>query len=389
MESESNILLNLAIIIFLSKILGAISTRFKQPPVIGMLILGVVLGPTVFHLIEPNEIINWIGKLGALFLLFEAGLETDIKRIKADSKQAMLPAIGGIILPFSLGFLISWLVSHDVTQSLVLGVIFTATSVSVSVMTLIDLNKLKGIEGRCIVNAAIIDDIVGIILLTFIFGVTSNVGGGITAMAMPLLKIAIFFVFSLAVGLYVLKPIFVNLKKIAMDNVVVSLAIAVVLLYSWFAEHNGLAAITGAYFAGIIMGQTNYRHQIQEGMSTVGKSFFVDVFFVSIGLEFNLLEIEAEPIFLISFILLAVLGKIIGSGLGARLAGMDNIRATRIGVGMIPRGEVALIVSNMAVAKNLIHTDILSATILMVIVSAVLTPFLMKFVFTKFEQKAF
>lgn len=386
---ESNILLNLAIIIFLSKILGAISSRFKQPPVIGMLILGVVLGPTVFHLIEPNEIINWIGKLGALFLLFEAGLETDIKRIKADSKQAMLPAIGGIILPFGLGFLISWLVSHDMTQSLVLGVIFTATSVSVSVMTLIDLNKLKSIEGRCIVNAAIIDDIVGIILLTFIFGITTNVGGGFSAMAMPLLKIGIFFIFSLAVGIYVFKPIFVNLKKIAMDNVVVSLAIAVVLLYSWFAEHNGLAAITGAYFAGIIMGQTNHRHQIQEGMSTVGKSFFVDVFFVSIGLEFNLLEIEAEPIFLISFILLAVLGKIIGSGLGARLTGMDNIRATRIGVGMIPRGEVALIVSNMAVAKNLIHTDILSATILMVIVSAVLTPFLLKYVFTKFEQKAF
>lgn len=386
---EDNILLNLAIIIFLSKILGAISSRFKQPPVIGMLVLGVVLGPTVFHLIEPNEIINWIGKVGALFLLFEAGLETDIKRIKADSKQAMLPAFGGIILPFGLGFLISWLVSHDIAQSLILGVIFTATSVSVSVMTLIDLNKLKSIEGRCIVNAAIIDDIVGIILLTFIFGITTNVGGGITAMAMPLLKIAIFFIFSLAVGLYVLKPIFVNLKKIAMDNVVVSLAIAVVLLYSWFAEHNGLAAITGAYFAGLIMGQTNYRHQIQEGMSTVGKSFFVDVFFVSIGLEFNLLEIEAEPLFLVGFILLAVLGKIIGSGLGARLTGMDNIRATRIGVGMIPRGEVALIVSNMAVAKNLIHTDILSATILMVIVSAVLTPFLMKFVFTKLEQKAF
>lgn len=386
---EDNILLNLAIIIFLSKILGAISSRFKQPPVIGMLVLGVVLGPTVFHLIEPNEIINWIGKVGALFLLFEAGLETDIKRIKADSKQAMLPAIGGIVLPFSLGFLISWFVSHDVAQSLILGVIFTATSVSVSVMTLIDLNKLKSIEGRCIVNAAIIDDIVGIILLTFIFGITTNVGGGMAAMAMPLLKIAIFFVFSLAVGIYVLKPIFVNLKKIAMDNVVVSLAIAVVLLYSWFAEHNGLAAITGAYFAGLIMGQTNFRHQIQEGIGTVGKSFFVDVFFVSIGLEFNLLEIEAEPIFLITFILLAVLGKIIGSGLGARLAGMDNIRASRIGVGMIPRGEVALIVSNMAVAKNLIHTDILSATILMVIVSAVLTPFLMKFVFTKFEQKAF
>ena len=140
---EDNILLHLAIIIFFSKILGAISRKFKFPPVIGMLFLGVVLGPTFLHFIEPGEVINWIAEIGVLFLLFEAGLETNLKQIKTDSKQALLPAIGGIVLPFSLGFFLIYLIDKNLVQSLIVGVIFTATSVSVSVMTLMDIGKVS------------------------------------------------------------------------------------------------------------------------------------------------------------------------------------------------------------------------------------------------------
>jgi len=259
---ENNLLLHLAIIIFFSKILGAISRKIKQPPVIGMLLLGILLGPTFLHFIEPDEVISWIAQIGVLFLLFEAGLETDIKRIKEDSKQAMLPAAGGIILPFSLGFGLAYFVTNNVSQALITGVIFTATSVSVSVMTLLDLNKLKGLEGRCIVNAAIIDDIVGILLLTFIFGLTGSGPEGST-LTVSLVKIVAFFVISFAFGLFVLQPFFLNLKKILLDNVVISLAISAVLLYSWFAEMAGLAAITGAYFAGLFLGQTQHKLAVQ------------------------------------------------------------------------------------------------------------------------------
>ena len=386
---ENHILLHLAIIIFFSKILGAFARKLKQPPVVGMLLLGIILGPTLFHFIEPDEVISWIAKVGVLFLLFEAGLETNLKRIKEDSKQALLPALGGITLPFALGFVLIYFTNHSITQALTVGVIFTATSVSVSVMTLLDLGKLKGIEGRCIVNSAIIDDIVGILLLTFIFGLTSEAGEAGTGFTISIIKILGFFIVAFLIGIFVIQPFFLNLKKILLDNVVISLAIAVVLLYSWLAEMAGLAAITGAYFAGLFLGQTQHKHAVNTGITNIGKSFFVDVFFVSIGLQFDLFEIEAEPIFLITFILLAILGKMIGSGFGARLSKFDAVRSIRIGAGMIPRGEVALIVANMAIAKGMIPTDVLSATILLVIVSALITPLMLKFSFTKLQKSSF
>ncbi|MDP8269256.1 MAG: cation:proton antiporter [Candidatus Tenebribacter davisii] len=386
---ENHILLHLAVIIFFSKILGAISRKLKQPPVVGMLLLGIILGPTILNFIEPDEVIKWIAKVGVLFLLFEAGLETNMKRIKEDSKQAILPAIGGITLPFILGFLLMYFVNHNITQALVVGVVFTATSVSVSVMTLLDLGKLKGIEGRCIVNSAIIDDIVGILLLTFVFGLTSGSSGSSTTIIISFAKIIAFFVIATLLGIFILKPFFLNLKKILLDNVVISLAIAVVLLYSWLAEMAGLAAITGAYFAGLFLGQTEYKSAVHTGIANIGKSFFVDVFFVSIGLQFDLFEIEAEPAFLLLFILFAIFGKMIGSGIGAKITKFDAVRSFRIGAGMIPRGEVALIVANMALAKGLVSTDILSATILLVIISALVTPLILKFSFTKFEKRSF
>jgi Na+:H+ antiporter len=384
-----NILLKLAIIIVLSKILGALSRKFKQPPVIGMLLLGIFLGPTVLHIIEPCDIILWIGKIGVLFLLFEAGLETDIKKIKKESGQAIMPAAGGIILPFIFGFLLSYMMNSNLIASLVLGVIFTATSVSVSVMTLIDIGKLTGLEGRCIVNSAIIDDIVGILLLTVIFGFALNTGSGSSSILIPFGKIILFFVVVIVAGMFLIKPLYQNLKKLLLENVVISLTIAVLLIYSWFAEQTGLAAITGAFFAGLFIGQTGYKHTIQEGVSIVGKSFFVDIFFIGIGLEFNLFKLEAEPLYLVIFILLAVSSKIIGSGIGARLTGFDTVKSFRIGCGMVPRGEVALIIANMALERNIIPNDILSATILMVIVSAVITPIMLKFGFTKLVKKSF
>lgn len=383
------ILLHLAIIILFSKILGAVSRKLKQPPVVGMLLLGIVLGPTVLHFIELNEIIEWIAKIGVLFLLFEAGLETNIKQIKQDSKQALLPALGGIIFPFTFGFALMHFANHSLSQALIVGVLFTATSVSVSVMTLLDLGKLKGIEGRCIVNSAIIDDIVGILLLTFVFGFITGSADTQHGFAVSMIKIIGFFILAIFVGIMILRPVFLNLKKVLLDNVVISLSISVVLLYAWLAEMAGLAAITGAYLAGLFLGQTNYKHTIHTGIANIGKSFFVDVFFVSIGLQFNLFEIEAAPLFLVIFVFLAIFGKMLGSGLGARLTKFDAVRSFRIGSGMIPRGEVALIVANMALVKGLISQEILSTTILLVIISALFTPILLKTGFTKFSKSSF
>lgn len=386
---QDNLLLKLAIIIIFSKVLGMMFKKLKQPPVIGMILLGIILGPTVLDYIEPDNIILWIAKTGVLFLLFEAGLETDLKRIKNESKQAILPALGGVIVPFMLGFLFSFIAHHSFVESLILGIIFTATSVSVSVMTLIDLGKLRGVEGRCIVNAAIIDDIIGILLLSVVFGLSTGQVVASGTMLGQLVKIILFFVLVFVSGIFLLKPIFLNLKKIFLDNVELSLAIAFVLLYSWFAEETGLAAITGAYFAGLFIGQSEYKHSIQQGISLLGKAFFIDVFFVSIGLEFNLFTLQAAPWYLISFVLLALFGKGFGSWLGARFTGFDNIRASRIGIGMLPRGEVALIIASMAVERNLISIEMMSATILMVVISAFITPIMLKTSYKRLVRSGF
>jgi Na+:H+ antiporter len=386
MQVDNN-LLTLALILFLSALIRAVSSRYKTPPVIGLLLLGVVLGPTFLNLVKFNELLHWIGEVGVLLLLFQAGLETDVKRIRHESKLAFPPAMGGVIIPMISGFALVMFMTGDIAESLIVGVIMTATSVSVSVMTLYDLGKMKSIEGRCIVNSAIIDDVIGILLVTVIFGVFSKGEPGSGSQLLPFLKIIGFFVAVLLAGRYVIPVFFNNLQKLRLDQSVTKLAIVIIFIFAWLAEYTELAAITGAYFAGLFLGQTQQHRKISSNLEVLGKALFIDVFFVGIALQYNLFSLNLHYMFLIGFILLSIFSKILGAGIGARLTGLDNIRSFRIGAGMIPRGEVALIVANMAMKKNLISADILSATIMMVIVTAVITPILLKHGFIKLQGK--
>ncbi len=392
METSDPVLITVAVLILLGAILSAVSRRLKQPPVIGLLLLGVLLGPSALQLVHSNEIITWLSKLGVLFLLFEAGIETDIQRIKEDSKKAMFPALGGVVIPFILGFSFSWYLFQNLFHALTIACIFTATSVSVSVMTLMDLGKFKGVEGRVIVNAAILDDIVGILLVTFIFGMGAtgaSAGSPLVGILISVGQIIGFFVLATVAGLYIIRPLFRNLVRLHMDHVIITIVCALIFIYAWLAEESGIAGITGAYLIGLFLGQTNYKHLIQEQVATVGKSFFVPIFFIHIGLEFNLLACGISTNVIIGFILLAMGGKILGSGLGARLAGFDWLRSSRIGIGMVPRGEVALIIASMGLQRGFIKAADMSLTVLIVIITAILTPLLLKFVFTKFSPRTF
>lgn len=388
MPVDNNLLI-IALILLIAAVIRGISTRLKIPPVIGLLLLGVVIGPSLLKLVQYNELLHWLGEVGVLILLFEAGMETDLKRLKKDSAQALPPALGGVLLPFASGTALVMLTTGNLQEALTVGVILTATSVSVSVMTLIDLNKIKGIEGRCIVNAAIIDDIIGIILITILFAVFNDSGSGAVSNLLPFLKIIGFFVIMLILGKFIIPVIFNNLKKLMLEESVIKFCFFLLFIFAWLAEYADLAAITGAYFAGLFLGQTQSRQKIVTNFRIIGKAIFVDIFFVGIGLQFNLFDLNIHYTFVIGFILIAIISKLIGSGIGIRLTGLDNIRAFRVGSGMIPRGEVALIVANMALKQNLITQDILSATILMVIVSALITPLLLKYGFTHLQGKTF
>ncbi len=390
LDYSISIIFDIAIILFIASIFRAFFSRLSLPPVIGLILLGILLGPSLFNIVSTNEVIEWIAKVGVLLLLFEAGLGTNIKQIRNDSKQAFLPAFGGVLLPLVLGTAFAHLYGYDFDHSLFIGAIFTATSVSVTVMTLLELNRLKSLEGRCIINAAIIDDVIGILIITFIFGLAVKEGSeGAGGVLVSLGKIFGFFLVSVLAGLFVIKPLFSNFKRIFPKNPVIPIVIMFLFLYAYLAELSGIAAITGAYLAGLFLGQTEYREFINEGISTISKSFFTDVFFVSIGLGHNIFSLEIDLWYVLVFVILAIAGKFLGSYAGARLTRFDGIRSMRVGIGMIPRGEVALIMALMGLSKNIVDKDTMSATIFLILASALLTPFLLKASFTRLKKETF
>jgi len=370
-------LLHLAIILILSKYVAALSIKFKMPPVLGMIIMGILLGPSVLDIVKTDIVIQWLAKLGVILLLFTAGLDTDIAQMKSQGKASLMTAAGGVLVPFALGFFTSRFFGLDVFSATLIGTVLMATSVSVTVMTLIDLKKLHSSEGTTILGAAIIDDVIGILMLTFVFGLH----GGENNILISMAKILGYFVASFIVGFFLFKPIIRFTRKLEVEAGVVAVALSLCFFFAWAAEKAGMAEITGAYIAGLFVGQTRSKRTVSEGVETLGQSFFVAIFFINIGLETQLRDISGNPGFIIFVILFAITGKILGSGAGAKIGGFSLQQSTRIGIGMVPRGEVALIISAMALTRGIFTQTEYSTTVLIVILSAILTPPLLKWAF--------
>ncbi len=370
-------LLHLAIILLLSKYVAALSLKFKMPPVLGMILVGILIGPSALDIVKTDVVIQWLSKLGVIMLLFTAGLDTDLQQMKSQGKVSLLSALGGVTIPFLLGFFTSRFFGLNNFSAVLIGTVLTATSVSVTVMTLIEMKKLHSPEGTTILGAAIIDDIIGILMLTFVFGLH---GGG-ESITFSLLKILAYFVFSFLIGFFLFKPILRFTKKLNVEEGIVTLALALCFFFAWAAEKAGIAEITGAYIAGLFIGQTRHKRTVSEGVETLGQSFFVAIFFINIGLETHLENISGNPLFIILVILFAVTGKMLGAGAGAKLGGLSLKQSARIGAGMIPRGEVALIISAIALTKGIFTQTEYSTTVLIVIISAILTPPLLKLTF--------
>jgi len=370
-------LLHLAIILILSKYVAALSIKFKMPPVLGMIITGILLGPSVLDIVKTDIVLQWLARLGVILLLFTAGLDTDIAQMKSQGKASLMTAAGGVLVPFALGFFTSRFFGLDVFSSTLIGTVLMATSVSVTVMTLIDLKKLHSSEGTTILGAAIIDDVIGILMLTFVFGLH----GGENNILISMAKILGYFVASFLVGFFLFKPIIRFTRKLEVESGVVAVALSLCFLFAWAAEKAGMAEITGAYIAGLFVGQTRSKRTVSEGVETLGQSFFVAIFFINIGLETQLRDISGNPGFIIFIILFAIAGKILGSGVGAKIGGFSLRQSTRIGVGMVPRGEVALIISAMALTRGIFTQTEYSTTVLIVILSAIITPPLLKWAF--------
>ena len=387
-------LLDIAIILASTKILGLFTKKVNMPQVVGALLAGVILGPACVGVLTETDMIQNMAELGVIVLMFCAGMETDIEELKRSGKASFVIALLGVIVPLVVGGGVAYLFinngyidTSDVTssvflQSVFIGVILTATSVSITVETLKELGKLKTKSGNAILGAAIIDDILGIIALTI---VTSLADTSVN-IAVVLFKIVLFFVFCGVVGVivyYAFKK-WCEISGKGMHRHAI-IAFVICLVMAFCAEHFfGVADITGAFFAGLIISMTQKDQFIASKFDVLSYLLLSPIFFASIGLKVELPKMGPAIIAFAAVItIVALLTKIIGCGLGAKVCGYKNYQALRIGVGMISRGEVALIVASKGAAVGLISNNIMGPIIIVVVITTIITPILLKPVFNK------
>lgn len=387
MESY-DFLLSLAVILLATKALGVLSERVHMPQVVGALVAGVLLGPSVFGFVSETDFLVKTSEIGVIMLMFLAGLDTDLAELKKTGFASFVIAVIGAVLPLIGGTICYEIFFKDLAdpmdflKALFIGVVLTATSVSITVETLREMGKLKGKVGTAVLGAAVIDDILGIIVLTVITGFADPSVKPIRVMG----NIVLFFVFIAIIGIVFYKAfqkmdiIWSNHRRLA----IVSLAFCFIL--SYIAEvFFGIADITGAYFAGIILCNIlDLREYVAKKINIMNYMFFAPVFFSSIGIKTNLEGFTSEiAAFSIVLIVIAILTKVLGCGLGAKLFKFTNHEALAVGVGMISRGEVALIVAQKGSAAGLIDTHLFPAIVLVVVVTTLVTPILLKLVMNK------
>lgn len=379
--NEKSFLKELVVIFFAVIILGHISLKMGQPSLLGQLLVGVILGPSFLNLLHPTVIIGELAQVGVLLLMFLAGMETDLTEVKGNILPSLLTAVGGVTLPLIGGAAFGILVGYEYNTSLFIGIVLVATSVSISVQTLRELNRLKSPEGSTILGAAVIDDILGLVILSIILSLTIG-GQEISIVGILIIKIIAFFIFAFIAG-YLLVPIILFIgSKILVPEGKLTFSLIILFLSSLIAEYLGLAGMVGAYFAGLMIGRNKSKFEIIEKTEILGHCFFFPIFFVSIGITANVNSISGELLFSAVIIsLIAVFSKILGSGLGAYLGGFNLRSSAGIGAGMISRGEVALIVANIGLTKGLLSIDLYTILVAVTLFTTLITPVFLKVVF--------
>lgn len=372
----------LAIILISTLLAGHMSKRIGMPAVIGQLLVGIILGPALFGVLHENSFIHTFSEIGVVLLMFIAGLESNLTLLKKYFKPSLVVAVLGVIVPvismygMSLAFGISQL------ESLFIGVIFAATSVSISVEVLRELNVLESKEGTIILGAAVVDDLLAVIILsvlTSLFGAqlaaasSTHMSLGLSLLLQALFMVAVYFSVKWIV------PFVMHLSR----RLLVPYASAITSLiicfgFVWFAEAVELSAVVGAFFAGIAISQTPYKEEINRHIEPIGYTVFIPVFFVSIGLSMNLASLNQHILFITILTVLAVFSKLIGSGLGARWMNNSPQGAYTIGAAMISRGEMALIIAQIGYNAKLLSELYYSEIIFVIIITTVLAPLILK-----------
>ncbi len=377
----THLLIVLVVILALVKIAGVISVKLGQPAIFGQLLTGLLLGPAIFGVLKPHGAISFSAEIGVILMMFLVGLETNVEDMKKVGLPAVTGGFGGVIGSFVLGFILArYILVLNLYASVFVAVLLTATSVSISAQTLMELGHLRSKEGRTILGAAIVDDILGIILLSIVLGFYGN-----GAVNIPVLigKMAIFFVGSIMIGQKVLPALIKYIRPIGNRYTVTSTALIVCFFYSWFAEwFGGVATITGAYIAGVCFAKSDAVREIHDNLSMMANSFFVPIFVVNVGLQARRVPIDGQFIFYtLLVIIIAIIAKVAGSGLGTYFARFSLLESLRVGTGMVSRGEVALIICSIGLSAGIITQEVFSLMIVMTIATTLVTPLMLKTIF--------
>jgi len=385
-----------------ARIFGYIFSKLKQPAVIGEIVAGIILG--IISLIIFNgstynifgHVVNiptldylslefdFLAEIGILFLMFISGLSTNLGQLKSMGKTSSFVATGGVIVPLILGIIFTLSFGYSNQDSIIMGLVLVATSVGVTVRTLMDMDMLDSNAGTTILGGAVIDDVLGIMLLAFVVGTDPILYIGV--------KIILFFVLFLYFGLKVIDKALGLGERISLPKAFLSIALSIFLLYSFFADRFGISGIIGAFIAGLLIGHSLKSRKIIDDVQSLGYGFFVPLFFVWVGTQLflgvknDVSALTSIWIFAVIIIIIGVIGKIIGCGIGAKVAGMSNRESIQIGIGMIPRMELALIIISTAISKNLLSTEFvahqfLTVTVVLAIATTLITPALIKMVF--------
>lgn len=378
------VFLDVAIILIATKLGSMLSLRVKMPQVLGALIAGVIIGPSLLGVVHENEYLRLLSELGVVMLMFLAGLETDLNEFKKAGKSATLIGIGGIIIPLVFGTLAAFLFYSDFWENVFIGVILTATSVSITVQTLKELGKLNTRAGMNILGAAVVDDILGLLIISFVIVLAQTSKSASEASPVITLlgvggKVLIFCIASVLSVIFLPKQIERVSNRFGKNSSIIVFAIALALISAFLAEELGIAAITGAYVCGLFISPTSYKEFVEEKVDTIASNFLTPIFFASVGLAANLRETSANILLFTFFMLvIAILGKLIGCGVVARLLGMTKEESIQIGSGMVSRGEVALITTNLGLQNKIITPELFVPTLIVVVVTTLLTPILLK-----------
>ncbi|MBN1429272.1 MAG: cation:proton antiporter [Anaerolineae bacterium] len=385
------LLLSLAIIIVAAKLGGWLSGHLGQPAVLGELIIGLILGPSVLNIFgqayfETAHVTGTLiemGELGVIFLMFVAGLEIDLRDLLKTGRASALSGSLGVVIPIIMGLVVAVWFGYAIEAALFIGIIMGATSVSISAQTLMELGLIRSREGLTLLGAAVVDDVLAIIALSVFIVIVGGDGGSLWLLVWTIARMLLFLSGAFLLGIWLLPRLSKWAKQLPIGEPVMSVIIATVLLYAWASEAlGGVAVITGAFIAGVGLARSPVKEEIEYKMRTLAYALFVPIFLVGIGLTANVRTLSGSDLgFALVISLTAIVSKIIGAGAGAKFGGMTGRESLRVGAGMVSRGEVGLIIAEVGVLNGLINSEVFTIEVVMVLATTLVAPPLLRLVF--------